>query len=114
MKKNHSEVEVETIPGVTSLSACFAQLNLPLAERSEKIAVLPAAYGLKELANFDTIVLMKVSRNFDKIVETLEKAGLKENATFVSRCGSKNFFSSDLSAMLGKKIDYMSMIIIKR
>lgn len=117
MKKKHSEVEIETIPGVTSLSACFAQLNLPLAERSEKIAVLPAAYGLKELkelANFDAIVLMKVSRNFDKIVETLEKAGLKENAIFVSRCGSKDFFPSDLDSMLGKKIDSMSMIIIKR
>lgn len=117
MKEKHSEVEVETIPGVTSLSACFAQLNLPLAERSEKIAVLPAAYGLrelKELANFDVIVLMKVSRNFDKIVETLEKAGLKENATFVSRCGSKDFFSSNLDSMLGKKIDYLSMIVIKR
>lgn len=117
MKKNHREVEVETIPGVTSLSACFAQLNLPLAERNEKITALPAAYGLrelKELANFDAIVLMKVSRNFDKIVETLEKAGLKENAIFVSRCGSRNFFSSDLDTMLGKEIDYMSMIIIKR
>lgn len=117
MKKNHREVEVETIPGVTSLSACFAQLNLPLAERNEKITALPAAYGLrelKELANFDAIVLMKVSRNFDKIVETLEKAGLKENAIFVSRCGSRNFFSSDLDSMLGKEIDYMSMIIIKR
>lgn len=117
MKKKHSEVEIETIPGVTSLSACSAQLNLPFAERSEKIAVLPAAYGLKELrelANFDTIVLMKVSRNFDKIVETLEKAGLKENAIFVSRCGSKDFFSSDLDSMREKKIDYLSMIIIKR
>lgn len=116
MKKNHSEVEVETIPGVSSLSACFAQLNLPLAERNEKIAVLPAAYGLKELKklDFDAMVLMKVSRSFDKIVENLEKLGLKESAIFVSRCGSDDFFSSDLDSMLGKEIDYLSMIIIKR
>lgn len=117
MKERHSEVEVETIPGITSLSACFAQLNLPLAERNEKIAVLPAAYGLKELkklANFDAVVLMKVSRSFDRIVETLKKLGLKESATFVSRCGSGDFFSSDLDSMLGREIDYLSMIIIKR
>jgi len=118
MKERHSEVEVETIPGVTSLSACFAQLSLPLAERSEKIAVLPAAYGLKELKElakvFDAVILMKVSRNFDKIVDTLEKLGLKGNAIFVSRCGSKNFFFSDMDSMVGKEIDYLSMIIIKR
>lgn len=117
IRERYSEVEVETIPGVTSLSACFAQLNLPLAERDEKIAVLPAAYGLKELeklVNFDAIVLMKVSRSFEKIVETLKKVGLKENATFMSRCGSDDFFFSDLDSMLGKEIDYLSMIAIKR
>jgi precorrin-2/cobalt-factor-2 C20-methyltransferase len=117
MKEKYPEVETKTVSGVTSLSACLAELNLPIVERDERIAILPAAYGLEELKDlakiFDAIVLMKVSRSFDKIVQELDKAGLKEKAIFVSRCGTKDFFSSDLDSMLGKEIDYLSMIIIK-
>ncbi len=117
MKNAMPELEIETIPGVTSISACLAQLNLPFAGRDEKIAILPAAYGLEELEELtkilDIIVLMKVSRSFDEIVKKLDDLGLKEDAIFVSGCGTNAFFKSDLDAMTGKKIDYLSMIIIR-
>ncbi|MFQ5887987.1 MAG: SAM-dependent methyltransferase, partial [Candidatus Hydrothermarchaeales archaeon] len=102
---------------VNSISACLAELNLPLAGRDERIAILPAAYGLEDLdtltKTLDIVVLMKVSRSFDEIVKRLEELGLKEDAIFVSGCGTTAFFSSDLDSMTGKKIDYMSMIIIR-
>lgn len=108
----------ETVPGVTSLSSCLAALQLPLLEGEERLAVIPASYGLEALEstakNFDAIVLMKVSRNYDKIVERLGKLGLKDKAIFLSRCGTKKFFSAKLDEMLGREIDYFSMIIIKR
>ena len=117
MKKNFPKVKIKTIPGVTSLSACLAELNLPLAEKDEKIAIMPATYGIKKLKEFskffNTIILMKVSRNFDKIVNSLDKIGLEKNAIFVSRCGSEHFFSSGINSMRGKKVDYFSMVIIK-
>lgn len=111
------DLKIETIPGVNSISACLAELNLSLAGRDERIAILPAAYGLEELdtliETLDNVVLMKVSRSFDKIVKRLEELGLKEDAIFVSGCGTPEFFSSDLDSMTGKKIDYLSMIIIR-
>ncbi|MFQ6051316.1 MAG: precorrin-2 C(20)-methyltransferase [Candidatus Hydrothermarchaeota archaeon] len=117
MKERYPEVEIETVPGITSLSACLAELNIPLGEKDERIGIFPASYGLEkleELANiFDSLVLMKVSKNFDEIVRTLEKTGLKNKSIFVSRCGSEDFVSSDLDSMVGKEIDYFSMIIIK-
>ncbi|MEE9176401.1 MAG: precorrin-2 C(20)-methyltransferase, partial [Thermodesulfobacteriota bacterium] len=65
------------------------------------------------IETLDNVVLMKVSRSFDKIVKRLEELGLKEDAIFVSGCGTPKFFSSDLDSMTGKKIDYLSMIIIR-
>ncbi|MEE8168686.1 MAG: precorrin-2 C(20)-methyltransferase [Candidatus Hydrothermarchaeales archaeon] len=117
MKERHPKVEVEAVPGVTSLSACAVELKMPLGEGDERIAVLPASYGLENLGELskvlDTIVLMKVSRNFNRILHTLEEHGLKEKAIYLSRCGSKGYYSATLDEMSGKEIDYFSMIIIR-
>jgi precorrin-2/cobalt-factor-2 C20-methyltransferase len=39
------EVEVETIPGVSSFAAAAALADVALAEEDETVAVIPAAYG---------------------------------------------------------------------
>ncbi|MFB0934885.1 MAG: precorrin-2 C(20)-methyltransferase, partial [Propionivibrio sp.] len=39
------EVEVETIPGVSSFTAAAATAGMPLAEEDETLAIIPAAYG---------------------------------------------------------------------
>lgn len=116
IEEKHPQVEIETVPGVAAPLACFAELNLPIVDRGEKMAVIPAEYGLEGLGElseiFDTIVLMKVSRSFEKIVDKLADLGLKENAILVSKCGTHDFISSPLNSFRDK-IDFRSMIIIK-
>ncbi len=117
IKAAHPEVEIEVVPGVTSVTACAANLGIPLVSGGESLAVVPAAYGIDNLEllaqNFDTVVLMKVSRSFDSIAEKIESAGLGEKAVFVARCGSEAFFSSDLESLKGRKVDYLSMILLR-
>jgi precorrin-2/cobalt-factor-2 C20-methyltransferase len=117
VKQRYPEVEIETIPGVASLQACFAGLNMPLVDRDEKLAVLPAEYGIEELSElseiFDTIVLMKVSRSFEKIVREIEALGMADRALVVTKCGSRGFSSMPLGEVEGK-VDFQSMIILKR
>ncbi len=117
MQRRHPEVEVKAIPGVTSLSACAVELGVPLGEGDERIAILPAAYGLDDIREIagrvDTIVLMKVSRNYDEIIKNLEGAGLTDKAVLVTRCGTDEYSSSPLDAVSGRDVDYFSMIIIR-
>ncbi len=116
IEEMYPQVEIETVPGIASPLACFAGLNLTLVDRDEKLAVIPAEYGiggLDELCKvFDTIVLMKVSRSFEKIVDKLMELGLGKDAVLVSKCGTSDFFSSPLDVP-HDKIDFQSMIIIK-
>lgn len=116
IEKECPDIEIETVPGVPSFLACSAELNLPLVERDEKLAVLPAEYGLEKLEGlaeiFDTLVLMKVSRSFKDIAERLEELGLKDNAILVTKCGTSDFLSLTLSDA-EEKVDFQSMIIIK-
>ncbi|PRX29846.1 precorrin-2 C20-methyltransferase /cobalt-factor II C20-methyltransferase [Orenia metallireducens] len=113
------EFEVETVPGITSINACSARLNLPLAEGKEKVMIIPTAYDCDDLAeiltSYENVVLMKVSKNYEEIVRMLEKLDLVENGVFISRCGQDGeFITRDLRSLIGEKIDYLSMIIVKR
>ncbi|MFZ5595635.1 MAG: precorrin-2 C(20)-methyltransferase [Bacillota bacterium] len=119
LKKNHPAIETETVPGVMAMSACSSTAGIPLTEGEESLVVLPAAYGLEQLAEligkFDNIVLMKVNRKIEEVIEVLEGLNMKGKAMFFSRCGyDDQFITSELDSLKGKKIDYMSLLIIKK
>jgi precorrin-2/cobalt-factor-2 C20-methyltransferase len=118
LKAQHPEIEVTTLPGITSITNCSARLNLPLAKKEDKVAILPAGDKLDDLEEivdkFETTVLLKVSRSFDKIVKLLVELGLEEEAVFISRCGQETeFITSDLKSLQQEEIDYLSLIIIR-
>lgn len=112
-------VQVRSVPGVTSFSALASRALVPIAESAEKIVVIPAAYELegvkKVLESFDTVVLMKVNRVFDRLVELIEKEGLLESSLVATRVGwPEEEITSDLKALCGTKLDYFSTIIVKK
>lgn len=119
LRKNHPQVETETVPGVMAMSACTSVLGVPLAEGDETLAVLPAAYGLEDLENtissFDNVVLMKVNRKLDEVRDLLDRLGLSGSAVYFSRCGYHDqFYTAELDALSGQKLDYMSLMLIKK
>jgi precorrin-2/cobalt-factor-2 C20-methyltransferase len=86
---------------------------------SERIAIIPAAFdeaNLRQtLEEFDTVVLMKVSRVFDGIYALLQELGLEKNGVFVSRVGSsEEEVVTDLGSLVGQKLDYLSLLIVKK
>lgn len=74
------EIEVETIPGVSSFAAAAATTGMPLAEEDETLAIIPAAYGTgvidHMLDEFDTLILLKVKPLLDEVLELLERRDL--------------------------------------
>ncbi|MHB8172657.1 MAG: precorrin-2 C(20)-methyltransferase [Thermincolia bacterium] len=112
-------IEVETIPGITAFSACTSFLNQPLAEAEEKIAVIPAAYDLGHikdtLERFENVVMMKVNKAFDQIIDVLRELNLLDKGVFISRCGYPDqFYTRDLESLVGQPRDYMSILIVKK
>lgn len=110
---------IEIIPGINSFSAAASLLQLPLAEGSQNMAVVSTPQNTSRLKDilglFDTVVLLKVHRYFEQIMECLSDLGMENNGYFVSRCGSKEeYCSQDLENLAGEKLDYLSMLIIKK
>lgn len=119
VKKADPEIEVETVPGITSFAASAARLNLPLAEGNEKLAILPAVEDLAELTkvldNFENVVLMKVPSRLAEIIDILEAKGSLKKAVLISRCGQEQErIEWDLRILREQKLDYLSLILVKQ
>ena len=112
------ELSIEIIPGVSSINTAAARANLSLSLADEKIAILPATYtdNIKEtLERFDTIILMKVHRVFDRVLTILNEMNLTNNAVYVSRAGmdDEKIFKNIRDIKEGD-LNYFSVVIIKK
>ena len=121
LRRLYPHIPVETVPGVTAMSACAAVLQTPLAEGDENLAIMPAAYQLdrleKIMEDFDNIVVMKVNRNFEGVIGLLRQKKLLGQAALVSRCGyPEQFVCRDLATLAGDNLDlhYMSTLILRK
>lgn len=119
VKRNHRDIEIETVPGITAFSACSSFINEPLTEGDERLAVIPAAYGIaairEALNNYDNVILMKVNRMYDEVAALLQEMGLADKAVYVSRCGyADQYYTTDIGGLIGREKDYMSVLFIRK
>ncbi|UFS71794.1 precorrin-2 C(20)-methyltransferase [Geomonas sp. RF6] len=115
----YPEMQIDVVPGISSINAASTAAGFPLAMAAERIAVLPATYEDEELKRtlqqFDTVVLMKVNRVFDRVYAVLKELGREKCGVFVRRVGSSDEeIIFDLESLVGKKLDYLSMLIVKK
>ena len=112
------EVEVETIPGVSSFAAAAATTGVTLAEEDETLAIIPAAYGVEVinhlLDEFDTLALLKVKPLIDEILELLEQRDLLATSVFIEKVGSPDErVIRDVASLKGTKVNYLSLMLVQ-
>jgi precorrin-2/cobalt-factor-2 C20-methyltransferase len=110
---------VETIPGITAFCAIGSKLGYPLAEGNDVLSIIPATAPEEKisqaLANADNVVLMKVYKNLDDVVTSLEKHDMLDNAMMISRCGlADEAITRNLALHAGKQQNYLSTIVSHR
>ena len=111
--------KIHTIPGITSYNAAASLANFSLIEQDEKLAIIPVSNEVSELRpvlnNFDTVVLMKVAKKLDEVIELLEEMKLIDNSLFASYIGfDKEFITRDLNTLKGSGKGYLSVIIVRK
>ncbi|MBI4221727.1 MAG: precorrin-2 C(20)-methyltransferase [Planctomycetes bacterium] len=113
------EKAIHTIPGITSYNAAACAANFPLLTGDDRLAVIPIPKDIAELRpileSFDTIVMMKVAKKLDEVIQLLEEMKLSENALFASYIGQKDaYLTCDIVSLKGSGMGYMSVLIVKR
>lgn len=110
-------LEIDVVPGVSCLSAVPAAAQWALADGQERVAVLPATYGIDDLRriirDFDSVVLMKVSSQIERLIEVLKEEDLIDKAVYVERASSEEErVVYDLESLKGDKCVYFSTVLI--
>jgi len=118
-QENWPLVEVEVVPGVSSFTAVPSIIKTPIADGQERVAVIPASYGLSDLPAifrlFDTVLLMKVSSVMPEVVRILEDEGLLDVSYYVSRATMEfERVVKDIRSIQNDKCDYFSMIVVSK
>ena len=112
-------IPVEIIPGVSSVMAAAASSGVPLVTHGQRLAILPAVYGIDDLreaiASYDTIVLMKVNRTLLQALASLERLGLAGKGVYVRRATTaREQVVRDLNQLSEEDLDYISLLIIRK
>ncbi len=115
----HPQIPIEVVPGVTSITASASRAKMPLVSHAERLAVLPAMYGIDDLrdvlARNDTVVLMKVNRKAMAAVSQLEADGELSRCVFARRATTpRERIEFSLREVAPEETDYFSMLILSR
>ncbi|HVA81119.1 MAG TPA: precorrin-2 C(20)-methyltransferase [Candidatus Binataceae bacterium] len=112
-------IRVEVVPGVSSVTAVPAITGTPLADGLERIAIIPANYGVEDLVAtlnaFDTTILMKIGSEMPKVVAALERTGLLDKAVYVAKATMREQrVVTDVREVRTERGDCFAMIIVTR
>jgi precorrin-2/cobalt-factor-2 C20-methyltransferase len=112
-------VKIDVIPGVSSITAVPAVAGIPIADGQERVAIIPATYGVEDLVSilrlFDTVFLMKIGGELPHVIDALERTGLLDRAVYVSRATMpEQRIERDLRAVGPERGDCFAMIVVAR
>ena len=118
MRRRFPQVPITIVPGVTSPHAAAAA-GVPVSLLEEKVAVVPAVYGLDHLPalldDFATVFLMKVNTVFDQLLETLAALPHRVQAVYAERVGTpEERLVTELGTLRGQQLSYFSLVILRQ
>jgi len=113
------KIEISTIPGIASFLDIASNHNFPLVEGEDALVIVPATIGgakiRQYLQNENSIVLMKVYKNFEEVVSILSEEKLMGCSIAVSN-SSKNdeFVYRNIEAMKKENVSYFTTILVNK
>jgi len=112
-------LEIEVIPGISSISAAAARALVPLAIDDDRLAIISGrcsdSFIKDTLSNFDTVIFMKIYRVFDHLLAILEELNLVQNCVYIEKCTTGDErIATDISELKGQKLDYFSLLIVRK
>lgn len=119
LQRQHPEVCVEAIAGISSPMAAAAAIGIPLTCQAQQLAILPALYTVHQLeavlAWAEVVVLMKVGSVYTQVWAILEQQHLLESSYVVENATRpEQRVYRDLQHHRDLKLPYFSIMIIKR
>lgn len=112
-----AHVPVEVVPAITGMSAAWTATGAPITWGDDVLTVLMGTLAEDELsqkmASADALVVMKIGRNYAKIVSALRAAGKFDKAWLVEYAAMPNQTVRRIAEVPeGYKAPYFSIVIV--
>ena len=117
LQRDHPEVEIILIPGISSPMAAASVRGEPLTWRDQRLTILPALYHMEGLESAldtsDVTVLMKVASVYPQVWNVLKRRNLLEHSYIVERATlPEQTIYTNLGDRPELSLSYFSVLII--
>lgn len=106
------ELEIETVPGISSFVAVANKLGMPLAKKDESIYVVDGKVDAEVLKRVDTVCVLKVNKRKQEVLDQLEAEGF--SFSYIRRIGQAEEQILEDRNEIMLQDDYMSLLIGRR
>jgi precorrin-2 methylase len=100
------------------LTACAAAAALPLVQRDDTLAVIPATLDedalTLRLAEAECAAVIKLGRHFAKLRRVASRLGLLDNAIYVERASLPGQRIAPLATVDPASVPYFAMALLRR
>ncbi len=118
VRKGLTDVEIETVPGITAMQDLASRSGTVLLEGDERLALLPFTAGEKRLREalegFETVVCYKGGSRMYEVLRTAGEFGRLEGAVYGSQLGIEGEEVLEASEMAGREAPYLSTVAFTR
>lgn len=94
LRQQWPQVPVEIVPGISAYAHCAALTTFAIGEGEQPVTIIPTVTAIQDLQaainRGGTLVIMKIGRHLQAIIDLLEDNNLIEQAVFVARAGLPN------------------------
>ncbi|MDP9399140.1 MAG: precorrin-2 C(20)-methyltransferase [Actinomycetota bacterium] len=117
VQRSRSQVQVETVPGVTAVQDLAARSGTVLTEGEESLALLPLTRDLGDLRaaldRFDTVVAYKGGRRLPEVLDVVREAGRLAETVYGAALGLPDERIAPAASLEGAG-PYLSTLIVTR
>ncbi|MDM5358558.1 precorrin-2 C(20)-methyltransferase [Peribacillus sp. ACCC06369] len=118
MQELHPEVEIKTVPGISSFNGSASRLGIALADGDDHVAIVPARDDYeamkKAIEDHDAVVFIKVAKVIDLMITVLKDLDLLENASVVTKVTSDEEVIWKVSELEGLELEYLTLMVVRK
>ncbi len=118
MQDMHPEVEIRTVPGISSFNGSASRLGIALADGDDRVAIIPAHddyEAMREaIESHDAVVFIKVAKVIDLMLEVLRDLDLLDKASVVTKVTSDEEIIWDVRELDGVDLEYLTLMVVRK
>ncbi|MFC7440417.1 precorrin-2 C(20)-methyltransferase [Laceyella putida] len=119
MRELHPQVELLSVPGISSVNGAASRLHTPLADGDEQVVIVPATDDReamrRALQTHVAVVFLKVAKVLDLLIDVLTELELLDCAVVVSKVTSpEEQVWWDVRELKGRKLGYLSLMVVRK